>query len=110
MPKRKAVLKPIPDFRSEAEERQFWETHDSTEYVNWSKARFATLANLKPSTETISLRLPAPLLAELKALAHKRDVPYQSLLKVFLAERVAAEWRMVGNSTNRPSKATPSEP
>jgi predicted DNA binding CopG/RHH family protein len=110
MPKRKADLKPIPEFRSEAEERRFWETHDSTEYVNWSKGQFSTFTNLKPSTETISLRLPAPLLAELKALAHKHDVPYQSLLKVFLAERVAAEWRIARNSANRPGKTTPPEP
>lgn len=93
MPKRKPILKPIPEFRSEAEERQFWETHDSTEYVDWSRARFVKFPNLKPSTETISLRLPAPLLSDLKALAHKRDVPYQSLLKVFLADRVSAEWQ-----------------
>ncbi len=93
MPKRNRSRKAIPEFRSEAEERRFWETHDSTEFVDWSKARFVRFPNLRPSTETISLRLPAPLLADLKALANKRDVPYQSLLKVFLAERVAAEWR-----------------
>lgn len=96
MAKPKRALKPIPDFRSEAEEREFWETHDSTAYVDWSRAHLVTFPNLKPSTETISLRLPAPLLADLKALANKRDVPYQSLLKVFLAERVAAEWRQPG--------------
>ncbi|MBI4306310.1 MAG: BrnA antitoxin family protein [Chloroflexi bacterium] len=93
MPKRRAILKSIPDFKSEAEEREFWETHDSTEYVDWSNAQFVTFTNLKPSTETISLRLPAPLLADLKSLANKRDVPYQSLLKMFLAERVASELR-----------------
>ena len=92
MSKRKRP-KPIPEFRSEAEERQFWETHDSADYVDWSAARPVTLPNLRPSTETISLRLPAPLLADLKGLANKQDVPYQSLLKVYLAERVAAEWR-----------------
>ena len=81
----------IPTFRSEAEERHFWETHDASPFVDWSKARVALFPNLKPSTETISLRLPAALLAELKALANKRDVPYQSLLKVFLAERVDHE-------------------
>lgn len=69
MPNRKPSLKPIPEFRSEAEERRFWETHDSTAYVDWSKARFVKFPNLKPSTETISLRLPAPLLSDLKALA-----------------------------------------
>lgn len=86
-------LKTPPTFTSEAEERQFWETHDTTPYVDWSTARPARFPNLKPSTETISLRLPAGLLADLKALANKQDVPYQSLLKVFLAERVAREWR-----------------
>ena len=90
MAKRKAP-KPIPEFRSEAEERAFWETHDTTDHVDWSQARPGVFPNLKPSTETISLRLPASLLAELKTLANKRDVPYQSLLKVFLADRVARE-------------------
>lgn len=93
MPKQKTKLKPIPEFESEAQEREFWETHDTTEYVDWSKARFVTFPNLKPSTETISLRLPAPLLADLKSLANKRDVPYQSLLKIYLAERVESELR-----------------
>ncbi len=93
MAKLKRSLKPIPKFASEADERQFWETHDSAAYVDWSKATVVSLPNLKPSTETISLRLPAPLLSDLKALANKRDVPYQSLLKVFVADRVAAEWR-----------------
>ncbi len=81
----------MPTFSSEAEERRFWETHDASPFVDWSTARVAVFPNLKPSTETISLRLPAALLAELKALANKRDVPYQSLLKVFLAERIARE-------------------
>lgn len=101
MAKPRRSLKPIPEFRSEAEEREFWETHDSVEYVDWSRAQVVTFPNLKPSTETISLRLPAPLLADLKALANKRDVPYQSLLKVFLAERVAAEWHRAGAGTAR---------
>lgn len=93
MVKSKRSLKPIPKFASEVEERQFWERHDSADYVDWSKATVMSLPNLKPSTETISLRLPAPLLSDLKALANKRDVPYQSLLKVFVADRVAEEWR-----------------
>jgi len=111
MLKRKGGLKPIPEFASEAEERRFWETHDSTEYVDWSKATFVRFPNLKPSTETISLRLPAPLLDDLKALANKRDVPYQSLLKVFVADRVAAEWRAatsagaLSNKRLQPTKA-----
>ncbi len=90
MAKRK-VRKPVPAFRSENEERAFWETHDTTDYLDWSRARLGVFPNLKPSTETISLRLPATLLAELKRLANKRDVPYQSLLKVFLADRIARE-------------------
>ena len=93
MDKSKRRLKPVPEFASEAEERRFWETHDSVDYIDWSEAQRVTFPNLKPSTETISLRLPAPLLRDLKALANKRDVPYQSLLKMFVAERVAAEWR-----------------
>ena len=90
MRKRRA-RRPMPTFKSEAEERRFWETHDTSPFVDWSDARVAVFPNLKPSTETISLRLPAALLAELKALANKRDVPYQSLLKVFLADRIARE-------------------
>jgi predicted DNA binding CopG/RHH family protein len=88
---KRATRKAVPTFSSEAEERRFWETHDTSPFVDWSKARVAVFPNLKPSTETISLRLPAALLAELKALANRRDVPYQSLLKVFLAERVERE-------------------
>ena len=94
----------VPQFRSEAEERRFWETHDASPFVDWSKARVAVFPNLKPSTEKISLRLPAALLAELKALANRRDVPYQSLLKVFLAERVALETAAVSPS---PDNALP---
>ena len=90
MPKPKK-LKTIPAFSSEAEERTFWETHDTTEYVDWSRANLAVFPDLRPSTETISLRLPAGLLAELKVLANKKDVPYQSLMKIYLAERVARE-------------------
>ena len=89
--RRARKLKPVPTFQSEADERAFWETHDTTEYVNWSQARVAVFPDLRPSTETISLRVPAGLLAELKVLANKRDVPYQSLMKVFLAERVVTE-------------------
>jgi predicted DNA binding CopG/RHH family protein len=83
--------KPIPSFRSEDAEREFWVTADSTEYFDWSKARRAVFPNLKPSTATISLRLPQGMLDELKVLANQRDVPYQSLLKVFLSERIASE-------------------
>jgi predicted DNA binding CopG/RHH family protein len=90
MPKRNAPKK-IPRFSSEAQERSFWEEHDTADYVDWSRAKVGVFPNLKPSTETISLRLPLGLLAELKILANKRDIPYQSLLKVFLAERIARE-------------------
>jgi predicted DNA binding CopG/RHH family protein len=86
-------LKAIPKFRSEDEERRFWATHDSTDYVDWSRAREAVFPNLRLSTETISLRLPATLLADLKVLANRQDVPYQSLLKMYLAERVDQEIR-----------------
>jgi len=81
-------LKPVPDFVSEAEERTFWETHDSADYVDWSKAQRAVLPNLKPTTNTISLRLPQHLLDAIKAAANARDVPYQSLIKIWLQERV----------------------
>ena len=90
---KRSPRKTIPTFHSDAEERRFWETHDTSSFVDWGNGRVAVFPNLKPSTETISLRLPAALLAELKALANKRDVPYQSLLKVFLAERVDREMR-----------------
>lgn len=86
-------LKPIPAFRSDEEAGEFWMTHDTTEYLDWSKARRVSFPNLRPSTNTISLRLPQGLLDELRILANERDVPYQSLLKVFLAERVAKERR-----------------
>jgi predicted DNA binding CopG/RHH family protein len=85
--------KQIPAFKSEDEERTFWATHDSTEYLDWSKAKRAVFPNLKPSTKSISLRLPESILVGLKTLANKRDVPYQSLLKVFLAEKVEEELR-----------------
>ena len=83
----------IPKFKSEAAERQFWITHDATQYLDWSPARKAILGNLRPTLKTISLRVPASLIEELKMLANKRDVPYQSLLKMFLADRVKAELR-----------------
>ena len=80
-------LKSIPQFRNEAEERRFWETHDSSNYVDWSKAKRVRLPNLKPSTTSISLRLPVTLLERIKIAANKRDVPYQSLIKTWLAEK-----------------------
>ena len=84
-------MKDIPEFKSEEEERQFWAEHDSTEYVDWSKAKRGVFPNLKPSIKTISLRLPESMLEELKLLANKNDVPYQSLVKVFLSERIESE-------------------
>jgi predicted DNA binding CopG/RHH family protein len=85
------ALKEIPTFRSEDEEREFWATHDSTEYVDWDKAEVVVLPKLKPSTKTISLRLPEMMLNELRLIANKRDVPYQSLIKMFLKERIDQE-------------------
>jgi len=82
-------LKPIPVFKNEADERKFWETHDSTDYVDWSKAQRVRFPNLKPSTTSISIRLPIGLLEDIKIAANKRDVPYQSLIKMWLAEKVA---------------------
>lgn len=84
-------LEPVPSFNSEEEERRFWETHDTSEYVDWSKAERLRLPNLKPSTISISLRLPLPLLERIKIAANKRDVPYQSLIKTWLAEKVDAQ-------------------
>jgi predicted DNA binding CopG/RHH family protein len=86
-------LKAIPKFESEDEERDFWATHDSTNYLNWAGAKSPTFSRLRPSTQSISLRLPEALIENLKMLAHKKDVPYQSLLKIFLAERVEDELR-----------------
>ena len=80
--------KKIPRFESEAQERAFWESHDSTDYVDWSHARRAVLPNLKPTSKTISLRLPQHLLDSIKAAANARDVPYQSLIKVWLQEKL----------------------
>ena len=84
-------LKPVPRFRSEAEERAFWESHDTADYFDLSKAVRVQFPNLKFSTKSISLRLPQGLLDRIKVAANKRDVPYQSLIKVWLAEKVDAE-------------------
>lgn len=80
--------KQIPDFSSEDEERAFWSKAESTDYIDWSKSKKMTLPNLKPSTKKISIRLPEIMIDELKLLANKRDIPYQSLLKIFLAEKI----------------------
>ena len=81
-------VKKVPTFKTEQEEREFWETHDSSDYVDWAKAESVSLSNLKPTTKTISLRLPEGLLDSIKIEANKRDMPYQSLIKVWLAEDV----------------------
>jgi predicted DNA binding CopG/RHH family protein len=87
----KGTKKKLPEFKNEDEERKFWADADSTEYVDWSSGKRKRLVHLKPSLRTISLRLPVSMIEDLKILAHRRDVPYQSLLKVFLAERLARE-------------------
>jgi len=84
-------LKKIPKFKTEDEEREFWSRRNSTEYVDYSKGKKVLFPNLRPSLRTISIRLPESLIEKLKVLANERDVPYQSLLKVFLAERVERE-------------------
>jgi predicted DNA binding CopG/RHH family protein len=86
-------LKKVSGFKGEKEEFEFWSTHNSTEYVDYSKAKKVLFPNLKPSTRTISVRLPESLIEHLKVLANKRDVPYQSLLKMFLVEKVEEELR-----------------
>lgn len=80
--------KKVPKFKTEKAEREFWETNDSSEYLDWSKSETVSLPNLKPSTKTISLRLPEGLLDSIKIEANKRDMPYQSLIKAWLAEDV----------------------
>lgn len=80
--------KKLPEFKTEAEERAFWESHDSSDYLDWSHAKPARLPNLKPSTKTISLRLPVSLLERIRIEANKRDVPYQSLIKAWLSEEL----------------------
>ena len=85
------TLKKIPEFKNEQEEAAFWQTHDSTEYLDWSRAKRVVFPNLKPTTESISLRLPASLLARIKELANEKDVPYQSLMKVYLSDQVKRE-------------------
>lgn len=81
----------IPKFRTEEEERNFWSSHDSTEYIDWSQAKDIRLSNLKPSVKSISIRLPEIMIEELKLLANKRDIPYQSLMKIYISEKVKDE-------------------
>jgi predicted DNA binding CopG/RHH family protein len=98
-------LKPIPKFASEAEERSFWESpkNDSTEYMDWSKAKLVTFPKLRPSTETISLRMPEDVLNTIRSHARKLDVPYQSLIKLWCAEKVS-ELVRVSHTAHRGSK------
>ena len=93
MPKRNRRNRSIPRFSSEDEEREFWASRDSTAYIDWARAKRVKLTNLKPSTRTIYIRLPETMIENLKVLANKRDVPYQSLLKIYVAERIEDELR-----------------
>lgn len=88
------MKKKIPQFRDQDHEFDFWSNADSTEYLDWSKAKPVRLPNLKPTLRTISVRLPVAMIEDLKILANQRDVPYQSLMKLFLAERVDEERRL----------------
>ena len=90
-------LKKIPKFKNEDKEREFWAKSDSTEYINWKKSEKIAFSKLKPSTKTISLRLPEFILDEIKMIANKRDVPYQSLIKIFLKERIDLELKHMIN-------------
>src|SRR5258705_2171954 len=93
VPKTKEAVRKILKFKSEDQERQFWATHDSTEYVNWRQGQRVKLPNLRPTTRVISIRLPETMIESLKVLANKRDVPYQSLLKMYVAEQLEDELR-----------------
>jgi len=83
--------KQIPKFKSEEEEREFWASHDATDFIDFSEAKQALMPNLRPTLKKISIRLPESLLESIKVLAHKRDVPYQSLMKILLAEGIERE-------------------
>jgi len=85
----KAIRNPIPEFTTEAEEALFWQDHDSTDYVDWSTATPVGFPELRPSLKSISIRLPQPMIDRLRTMAHERDVPYQSLIKMILADRIA---------------------
>ena len=94
-------LKKIPTFNTEEEERSFWEIHDSTDYIDWDKSETVIFSHLKPTTKTISLRLPEYMLESLRTIANKRDIPYQSLLKLFLKERIDKETQIIRHSNPR---------
>jgi predicted DNA binding CopG/RHH family protein len=100
------MSKAIPEFKNEDEERAFWATHDSSQYVDWNKARRVVFPNLKPTTRAISLRLPESMLDELRLMAHERDVPYQSLIKVLLCERIDQEYRSLSDPLVLEKKAS----
>jgi len=89
----KQMIRKIPRFESEDQERDFWASHDSADFIDWRQAERAKLPNLRPTTRTISIRLPEPMIERLKVLANKRDIPYQSLLKMFVADRIEEELR-----------------
>jgi predicted DNA binding CopG/RHH family protein len=89
----KKELKDIPKFKNESEEREFWSKVDSSEYIDWDTAEEVSFPKLKPTTKTISLRIPEAMLDELRTIANKRDVPYQSLIKIFLKEKIDTEFK-----------------
>ena len=91
----KKQFKTIPQFNSEAEEQEFWSKQDSSEYLDWSRAENATFPSLKPSLKSISIRLPESMIEQLKVLANKKDIPYQSLVKVYLSEKIHEELEAV---------------
>jgi predicted DNA binding CopG/RHH family protein len=98
--------KKLPKFKSEADEREFWSKQDSTEFVDWSKGERARFPNLRPTVRTISLRLPQGMIEDLKILASKQDVPYQSLLKMFLSERIKKEMNRKAKAARPREKST----
>ena len=83
----------IPKFKNDKAEREFWANHDSTDYLNWKEAKRVGMPKLRPSLKTISIRLPQMMLDGFKTLANRKDIPYQSLMKMFLAERLDSELR-----------------
>lgn len=85
-------LKKIPKFRSESEERIFWQKNDTSDFIDWKKAERISFPNLKPSVRSISLRLPESMLNDLKVIANKKDIPYQSLMKIFISEKIKEEY------------------
>jgi len=93
VPKVKQRIRKIPKLKGEDRERNFWASHDSTDYVDWRRAERVKLPNLRPTTRTISIRLPESMIEKLKVLANKRDIPYQSLLKMFVADKIEEELR-----------------